>query len=313
MPTYLCHGFRWHRRDLRIFVVVNDLEDVAPDWIIGPTSSTLILDQFAESFDFLPKMPESAAATDNGSDAKPLNGQNPSTNNKKKTNAGIHHDDDFDVPPSQVPAADDSVLCHEWSPVKLLEEHDPLETTSPARPYAYVADHVVRIDLSADIAGEMAKYEKQAGRGGAPWFAQLRDKVQQAEEIKWYIVVCGDELRDYPDDDDDDEDDDSARDETSVREDTEDDYNRRVATMTATSESCADSAPTTGGRPSRDNLKVGRVTNSQDYSHMKPPPIPKDDPPREGQKGHTRRPSLRHKLSRASGLRRLFTTKESQV
>ena len=304
MPTYLCHGFRWHRRDIRIFVVVHDLEDAAPDWIIGPTSSTLILDQFAESFDFLPKIPEATASDNNNNNGK--KGANGSSSGNTQPNKPVHHDDDFDIPPSHVPASEDAVLYHDWSAVKLLEEYDPLETISPARPYAYVADHVIRIDTSADVMGEMAKYEKSAGSGGASWFTQLRDKVQQAEEIRWYIVVCGDELRDYPEDD-------STIEEVSVEEADENAYNRRAATMTATSESAQESSFTTEERPSQDRLKTANMQNSQEWSHMRPPPIPADDAPTGDGKGHGRKPSLRHKLSRASGLRRLFAKKETQA
>ncbi|KAI5868366.1 hypothetical protein GGS23DRAFT_24696 [Durotheca rogersii] len=54
MPTYLCHGFRWHRRSIRYFVVLRNVDDAAPEWIVARRSSIALLDQFYELFDFLP-------------------------------------------------------------------------------------------------------------------------------------------------------------------------------------------------------------------------------------------------------------------
>ncbi|KAI1396815.1 hypothetical protein F4819DRAFT_499965 [Hypoxylon fuscum] len=54
MPTYLCHGFRWHRRSIRYFVVIQNVDDAAPEWIVARQSSIALLDQFYELFDFLP-------------------------------------------------------------------------------------------------------------------------------------------------------------------------------------------------------------------------------------------------------------------
>jgi hypothetical protein len=86
---------------------------------------------------------------------------------------------------------------HSWSPVRLLEEYDVDDMVTACRPYAYVADHVVRIDLSVDVAGQMAKYyEKMAGDDG--WIVKLRDELQKGEPVRWYIVVCGDEVREVP-------------------------------------------------------------------------------------------------------------------
>ncbi|KAJ4012873.1 hypothetical protein NW766_006685 [Fusarium irregulare] len=186
MPTYLCHGFRWHRRDIRIFVILNDLEDAAPNWILAPASSYCILDQLHAQFDFLPELtPPTTPTQASVSNAK---------NAKPKPD---HVDDDHDLPQSRVPDSDDAVLMHSWSPVKLLEEFDVDEMVMACRPYAYVADHVVRIDLSVDVAGQMAKYyEKMAGDDG--WIVQLRDELQKGEQVRWYVIVCGDDVREVP-------------------------------------------------------------------------------------------------------------------
>ncbi|KAM0373945.1 hypothetical protein ACHAPZ_003871 [Fusarium culmorum] len=188
MPTYLCHGFRWHRRDIRIFVILNDLEDAAPNWILAPASSYCILDQLHAQFDFLPELtPPTTPTQASFSNAK----------NTKPKPKPDHVDDDHDLPKSRVPDAEDAVLMHSWSPVRLLEEFDVGEMTMACRPYAYVADHVVRIDLSVDVAGEMAKYyERMAGEDG--WIVKLRDQLQKGEPVKWYVIVCGDEVREVP-------------------------------------------------------------------------------------------------------------------
>ncbi|EGR47907.1 uncharacterized protein TRIREDRAFT_48852, partial [Trichoderma reesei QM6a] len=163
MPTYLCHGFRWTRRLIRIFVIIEDLDDAAPDWITGRNSSAAILERFGTKFDYLPqRLPQQQAETPSEQD----------------------------------------VLVNQFSPVKLLEEYDPEETSISARPFAYVADHVIRIDLSANVLEEMAKYEalvKERNEGN--WFERLRDELQPGSPIEWYVVVNGDEERGWPHDD----------------------------------------------------------------------------------------------------------------
>ncbi|KAI0594372.1 hypothetical protein F4775DRAFT_432341 [Biscogniauxia sp. FL1348] len=54
MPTYLCHGFRWHRRSIRYFILIQDIEDAAPDWVVAPQCSAALIENLYELFDFLP-------------------------------------------------------------------------------------------------------------------------------------------------------------------------------------------------------------------------------------------------------------------
>jgi hypothetical protein len=54
MPTYLVHGFRWHRPCIRIHVILNDLEDATPEWILAPATSMSILNSLYTLYDFLP-------------------------------------------------------------------------------------------------------------------------------------------------------------------------------------------------------------------------------------------------------------------
>ncbi|TQV96063.1 hypothetical protein V2A60_003490 [Cordyceps javanica] len=292
MPTYLCHGFRWHRRDLRIFVILNDLEDAAPDWVMGETTATLILDQFTKNFGFLPNISDEEAEAA----SYPWHAV-------RTAAPAQHHDDNFAQPPSRVPIAHDPVLQYTWSPVKLLEEYDPDETVSPARPYAYVADHVVRVDLGADVLAEMAAYEKGSKVGQNDWFWTLRDNVQKDSDIGWHVVVCNDPEREYP------------ADESETGSESEDlqlqrgETQRPMTTMTNQSAQHESVTTVSSTRASQDQPKPWA---SQDYSHLKPPPIPDDDPIQDGGPKLARRPSLRHRLSKA-GLRRLFSKKEDQT
>ncbi|OAA68964.1 hypothetical protein ISF_03339 [Cordyceps fumosorosea ARSEF 2679] len=293
MPTYLCHGFRWHRRDLRVFVILNDLEDAAPDWVIGETTATLILDHFTKIFDFLPVISDDEAEAA----SYPWNGVHP-------TAAALHHDDNFSQPPARVPVAHDPVLQYTWSPVKLLEEYDPDETVSPARPYAYVADHVVRVDLGADVLAEMAAYDKASKAGHHDWFATLRDNLQKDSAIGWYVVVCSDVERDYPASDDGE----IISEAGDARASQGEMPLRPATTMTTQSRQRESSATTSSAQDSQDQSKGPAA---QDYAHIKPPPIPDDENAQGAGPGFARRPSLRHRLSK-HGLRRLFSKKDDQ-
>lgn len=281
MPTYLCHGFRWHRRDIRIFVIVNNLDDATPDWLVGRASSALILGQFAKAFGFLPRpvpAPQPAAAPAEGSEAA----------------AALHRDDDFSPPPPRVPACDDSVLANEWSPVKLLEEYDLEETASAARPYAYVADYAVRVDLGASVADEMARYEAMAKQHEGGWFEKLRDQLQPAAAIQWYVVVCADEERAAPEGD---------RDEG----DRDDQRSCEGPPMPRGDMPMIEYLQTTAV-PAADRPATGRRSRNGGASTPDDIQLPKflgQDPFKTNQQH-----GLRHKLS-TKGLRRLFSKREA--
>ncbi|KAL2109124.1 hypothetical protein VUR80DRAFT_2958 [Thermomyces stellatus] len=182
MPTYLCHGFRWHRKNIRIFAAQHDIDDAAPEWIIAPASRRGILSTMRELYDFLPPPPP-------GPSSEP------------------------EAPPSERPAPGRRRKGGErYASLALLEEYDPEDLRTLNSPYAYVADHVVRVDLSAGVAAEIAAYEagmKESGsmsgaasdeygrkKGTKGWFERLRGELEAEEEIRWYVVVCGDEKRD---------------------------------------------------------------------------------------------------------------------
>lgn len=117
----------------------------------------------------------------------------------------------------------DPVLAQSWSPVKLLEEYDPANMEEVSGPHAYVADYVTRITDSVSIVEEIQRYESRVRHSPRPpvtgpssdemlnkkrdttklgnaagWLERLRDELQRNEEIRWYVVVCGDEERRYP-------------------------------------------------------------------------------------------------------------------
>lgn len=265
MPTYLCHGFRWKRRSIRVYVVLQDLDDAAPEWIIKKASARNFIESFYKLFPFLPectfpatrsgtkisrsrstslsvdrlsiadpgnKDDDSAAARSGRSRiaAAPYPQQSQqfresSNSGRKRTNGESSRTNIAagQGPPGSQAGDGDPVLSQSWSPVKLLEEHDPANLEEVSRPYAYVADYARRIDASCSIVEEIQRYESRVRHSRAPavtgpssdemlckrrdgsskgpgggWFEQLRDQLQKDEEIRWYVVVNGDEERAWP-------------------------------------------------------------------------------------------------------------------
>ncbi|RYO79438.1 hypothetical protein DL762_008182 [Monosporascus cannonballus] len=240
MPTYLCHGFRWHRDAIRFFVIVQDIDDAAPEWVVSPRSSAALLAQFYELFDFLPHrngsqsadidparhapslsnqdpMGELAESGDSRTQSKSVarnRSKLPSSRWMKASQGGVS----FTRTVTEAPGfPDNEASPSDWSAVTLLEEFDPANLSIVSGPWAYVANHVVRIDTSTSVAEEIVRYESleksrdpratsgpSDGTGGkldtmasedAGWLERLRDKLQRNEAIKWYVVVCGDEDR----------------------------------------------------------------------------------------------------------------------
>ncbi|KAK4236926.1 hypothetical protein C8A03DRAFT_45163 [Achaetomium macrosporum] len=241
MPTYLCHGFRWQRPSIRIYVIVQDVGDASPEWIIAPEGSQSILKSFYEVFTFLPYCspergrytptrdadsdPSSRAASYRRGNRSQSRGrgrsQSHSTSQSRSRSRPRQQQPLPDLPAKGESeagnggtASEDGLSAQSWSAVKLLEEYDPRDLDTVSRPYAYVADYAVRIDLSCSIVDEIARYEQQqlqsahpaisipskdssSAEGQPGWFEELRDQLQRGEEIRWYVVVNGDEVRDY--------------------------------------------------------------------------------------------------------------------
>jgi hypothetical protein len=252
MPTYLCHGFRWQRRSVRVYVILQNLDDASPEWIIPAKSSQCILKSFYEVFEFLPycspkrgrytptRELDSADGNSNGNgddDSRIPNSSNGSTKarsqsrGRNRSQSQSTHQSrsqsraNLQQPLPPLPTttddssstsilAEDDFSAQSWSAIKLLEEYDPNDLTAVSRPYAYVADYAVRIDLSCSIIDEIAKYEQKQLQSAHPavsissgespsesqgWFEDLRDQLQHGEEIRWYVVVNNDEVRDWAD------------------------------------------------------------------------------------------------------------------
>ncbi|MCJ1244891.1 hypothetical protein MMC30_002092 [Trapelia coarctata] len=43
MPIYVLHGFRWPRRGIRHHIILNNIDDAAPEYIVAPKTSTSLL------------------------------------------------------------------------------------------------------------------------------------------------------------------------------------------------------------------------------------------------------------------------------
>ncbi|KAK8128071.1 hypothetical protein PG984_009179 [Apiospora sp. TS-2023a] len=260
MPTYLCHGFRWHRKSIRYFVVIQDLDDAAPEWIVARQSAVAFLYRFYDLFDFLPPSnPPRSQGSSSGHNYTLSNGSHTNSSHKHSHPPSAHqnHHKRFEtnerddarvdrvrdtwsnrirdnasrsrsrsgtrtcgrnnVAATRASTPEPDATFNDWSVVKLLEEYDPNNESQLNGPWAYVADHIVRVDTSASIAEEMMNYEERmksekvkamtgpsdetgrkpnsSGNKKPGWFEMLRDNLQRTEEIKWYVVVCGDEER----------------------------------------------------------------------------------------------------------------------
>ena len=53
MPVYIVHGFRWPRRSIRHHIILNNIDDAAPEYIVAPQTSASLLESFR---DFYPKL-----------------------------------------------------------------------------------------------------------------------------------------------------------------------------------------------------------------------------------------------------------------
>ena len=38
MPVYLLHGFRWPRPEIRIHIILQNLDDAAAEWLVGSSA-----------------------------------------------------------------------------------------------------------------------------------------------------------------------------------------------------------------------------------------------------------------------------------
>ncbi|KAF1838150.1 hypothetical protein BDW02DRAFT_517172 [Decorospora gaudefroyi] len=50
MPTWLVHGFRWPRAQIRIHVILQNLDDAAPEWLMAPATSACLTKNFGDQW-----------------------------------------------------------------------------------------------------------------------------------------------------------------------------------------------------------------------------------------------------------------------
>ncbi len=46
MPVYLLHGFRWPRVAIRVHIILNNLDDAAPEWVCTPSTTAALRASF---------------------------------------------------------------------------------------------------------------------------------------------------------------------------------------------------------------------------------------------------------------------------
>lgn len=58
MPTWLVHGFRWPRSLIRIHVILQNLDDAAPEWLLAPPTAAALLANFSALYpEIMPSLP----------------------------------------------------------------------------------------------------------------------------------------------------------------------------------------------------------------------------------------------------------------
>jgi hypothetical protein len=177
MPTYLVHGFRWARGAIRIHIALYDLDDAAAEWIVAPASAITLLNSFYTLYDFLPPSQSPVVPTPSSTPTSPgivplpkspVPSKSPGPKSPgpkspvlkspglakvsrgERSHAGTRKN-----------SATAPQKFNDWSAVKLLEQYDPDDESIASQPFAYVADFVVPVSLSVDIAAEMAMYEER--------------------------------------------------------------------------------------------------------------------------------------------------------
>ncbi|GAP84711.1 putative developmental regulator protein [Rosellinia necatrix] len=265
MPTYLCHGFRWHRKTVRFYIAKHDIEDGATEWIVAPRSEAAIIEHFYNIYNFLPPVNPPSRNTPSPAYRKHQHAPSNDSSYVSRTSSSEYHGSEDlrysngngtktrsrsasrkssksltrprtsgrdetatnSIPFPPLPLLSPSSIAtkasdyfDKSSPIKLLEEFDPKDESMASAPWAYVADHVVRVGTSVSIADEMFRYEARMKRDPnramhgpsdeygrkvfgasskkAGWLEKLRDQLQRGESIRWYVVVCGDEERSDP-------------------------------------------------------------------------------------------------------------------
>ncbi|PMD50780.1 uncharacterized protein K444DRAFT_547937 [Hyaloscypha bicolor E] len=217
MPTFLVHGFRWQRQNIRIHIILHDLEDAAPEWVVAPATSVTLLNSFYSLYDFLPPSNPPPASyplpaptekiITKSEDGKPKaltkkkgsiaslgslgRKSRPAKLEAKRTNGngnGHHVTASSESGTSRTTSAsrdskgENKPTFNDWSVVKFVEQYDPNDLSSTSQPYAYVGDYMVEVKLGASVNEEIAKYEARQRAEELP--PGLPAGVMSAREIR---------------------------------------------------------------------------------------------------------------------------------
>ncbi|KAF2819618.1 hypothetical protein CC86DRAFT_398617 [Ophiobolus disseminans] len=59
MPTWIVHGFRWPRAQIRIHIILQNLDDAAPEWLMAPATTACMTENFKQQWpDEMKQLPE---------------------------------------------------------------------------------------------------------------------------------------------------------------------------------------------------------------------------------------------------------------
>jgi hypothetical protein len=50
MPTWIVHGFRWPRAQIRIHIILQNLDDAAPEWLMAPATIACMTENFKKQW-----------------------------------------------------------------------------------------------------------------------------------------------------------------------------------------------------------------------------------------------------------------------
>ena len=75
-----------------------------------------------------------------------------------------------------------------------IDNHIPPDIPPPLQLVAHLLEPPITGHGSDETGRKKSSSSKKPG-----WFEKMRDQLQRGEEIRWYVVVNGDEVRDWPD------------------------------------------------------------------------------------------------------------------
>jgi hypothetical protein len=58
MPTWIVHGFRWPRPQIRIHIILQNLDDAAPEWLMAPATTACMTENYQKQWpELMKKLP----------------------------------------------------------------------------------------------------------------------------------------------------------------------------------------------------------------------------------------------------------------